>query len=154
MAVAAAVVALLVGGSSADGSAAVPGSRAVPAVEGATGIGDPYFPEDGNGGIDVLRYDVHDAYRFAGRRLSGWTRLKLRTTERLRSFDLDFLLPVSAGGLSTRPATFHPPGRPAPRAPPRRPPAAGPAARGPAGAPRPPPPPPAPGGGGRGGPRR
>src|SRR4051794_19313126 len=106
MAVAAAVVALLVGGSSADGSAAVPGSRAAPAVEGATGIGDPYFPEDGNGGIDVLRYDVHDAYRFAGRRLSGWTRLKLRTTERLRSFDLDFLLPVSAVRLSTGPATF------------------------------------------------
>ena len=30
---------------------------------GAPGIGDPYFPKDGNGGIDVKSYDVHDRYR-------------------------------------------------------------------------------------------
>src|SRR4051794_16641556 len=53
-----------------------------PTVVGTPGIGDPYFPEDGNGGIDVLSYEIHDAYRFTGR-VSGWTRLTLRTTERL-----------------------------------------------------------------------
>lgn len=29
-------------------------------MPGASGMGDPYFPQDGNGGIDVLHYDVRD----------------------------------------------------------------------------------------------
>ena len=33
-------------------------------MAGAPGIGDPYFPVDGNGGIDVLHYDIHDTYAF------------------------------------------------------------------------------------------
>ena len=61
---------------------------------GAPGIGDPYFPLDGNGGIDVLAYDVHDRYRFGPRSLTGWTAVRLRTTAAVSSFDLDFLLPV------------------------------------------------------------
>ncbi|WP_330301874.1 MULTISPECIES: hypothetical protein [unclassified Streptomyces] len=28
-------------------------------------MGDPYFPQDGNGGIDVLHHDVRDGYRDA-----------------------------------------------------------------------------------------
>ena len=98
--VASLVVAVLLAG-------AVPSQAQAPAaVAGSNGIGDPYFPEDGNGGIDVLRYDVHDAYRFSDRRISGWTTVTLRTTERLSSFDLDFLLPVSQVRLSTGRATF------------------------------------------------
>ncbi len=61
---------------------------------GAPGIGDSYFPLDGNGGIDVLRYRIHDRYRFASGRLSGRTRLTVRATDDLSSFNLDFLLPV------------------------------------------------------------
>jgi aminopeptidase N len=61
---------------------------------GGRGIGDPYFPLDGNGGIDVQRYEVHDSYRFHSRRLSGWTRVTLEATETLSGFQLDFLLPV------------------------------------------------------------
>ncbi len=61
---------------------------------GSDGIGDPYFPLDGNGGIDVQRYEIHDAYDFDRRRLSGWTRVTLRATETLSGFHLDFLLPV------------------------------------------------------------
>ena len=100
-----AVLALLV-----SGSAASAGSDAV-ALAGAPGIGDPYFPLDGNGGIDVRSYDVHDAYRFSSRRLEGWTTLRLRTTERLSSFDLDFLLPVQSVHLSTGRSTFRRPSR-------------------------------------------
>ena len=37
------------------------------AVRGADGIGDPYFPLDGNGGIDVAHYRIHDVYRFGDR---------------------------------------------------------------------------------------
>ena len=63
---------------------------------GAAGIGDPYFPLDGNGGLDVLHYDVHDRYRFGSGRLSGHTTLTVEATQDLSSFHLDFLLPVRA----------------------------------------------------------
>ena len=79
------VVGVLLAGGSLAGSSA---GTTRPAVAGAAGIGDPYFPEDGNGGIDVRSYDVHDRYRFSDGRLTGWTTVRLHTTERLRSFDL------------------------------------------------------------------
>ena len=108
----AAALAVLVGGAAPTVAAApTPGTAPAPAsrsgaVAGASGIGDPYFPLDGNGGINVLSYDVHDGYRFTDRRIRGWTTVTLRTTERLRSFDLDFLLRVASVHLSTGPATF------------------------------------------------
>ncbi|HQR25723.1 MAG TPA: M1 family metallopeptidase [Nocardioides sp.] len=73
---------------------------------GAAGIGDDYFPLDGNGGYDVKRYDVHVAYDFRTAHLSGWTRLTLRTTEDLSRFNLDFLLPVTAVRVAGRPAGY------------------------------------------------
>ncbi len=73
---------------------------------GAAGIGDPYFPRDGNGGIDVLSYDVHDSYGFRQGRLSGWTVLRLRGTAAVSSFNLDFLLPVHAVRVNGRTVPF------------------------------------------------
>ena len=105
-AAAAALAVIAAGGAAPDGSASTPHRQA---VAGASGIGDPYFPLDGNGGIDVRSYDVHDAYRFADRRIRGWTTVTLRTTERLRSFDLDFLLDVSSVRLTTGAAAFSQP---------------------------------------------
>ena len=68
-------------------------ARAVP-EPGADGMGDPYFPLDGNGGIDVLEYEIHDDYWFRDGRLRGWTRLTVRATQDLSSFNLDLLLPT------------------------------------------------------------
>ncbi len=84
------------GANGADG-AAVPASSSSSAapVAGSGGIGDRYWPEDGNGGIDVRHYDIHDAYAFDTGRLSGHTTLSLEATQDLRSFHLDFLLPVT-----------------------------------------------------------
>ncbi len=82
----ASVLALSVSVSYAAGPAAAPGSA---------GIGDPYFPEDGNGGIDVLHYDIHDRYVFGKGLLRGRTRLKVRATQELTRFNLDLLLHVS-----------------------------------------------------------
>jgi aminopeptidase N len=115
---------LVSGGASARELGNDAAASGVPTLAGAPGIGDPYFPEDGNGGIDVRRYEIHDRYRFTGR-LSGWTRLTLRTTQRLSSFDLDLLLPVSAVHLSTGAATFSRPDHHELRIEPRRPIAAG-----------------------------
>ena len=78
----------------ASSASSAPALGSAEAPHGSAGIGDPYFPLDGNGGIDVLRYDVHDRYRFAEGRLSGWTAVTLRATESLSSFNLDLLLPV------------------------------------------------------------
>ena len=85
-------VALPAQGGEARGEAQGGAERIAP--WGAAGIGDDYFPLDGNGGIDVQRYEIHDRYDFAGRRLSGWTRVSLTATQDLAGFDLDFLLPV------------------------------------------------------------
>lgn len=64
-------------------------------TDGASGIGDPYWPLDGNGGIDVTHYRISNRYGFAGKRLSGRTTVGLRATQDLASFSLDFLLKVS-----------------------------------------------------------
>lgn len=73
---------------------------------GAAGIGDAYFPRDGNGGIDVLHYDIHDRYDLGSGRLDGRTRLALRALEPLSRFDLDFLLDVRSVTVDGRRARF------------------------------------------------
>ena len=98
---AAAVLSLVAGVTSA--SAAEPQDRAG-AVRGSDGIGDPYFPLDGNGGIDVLRYRIHDTYRFGDRHLRGRTRITLTATQDLKTFNLDFLLPVRRVSVEGREA--------------------------------------------------
>lgn len=86
--------------------AAVPAGASVPHA-GAPGVGDSYFPLDGNGGIDVLHYDIHDRYVFGTERLSGWTRIVLKGTEDLTSFNVDFLLPVTVVRVDGKRVPFH-----------------------------------------------
>src|SRR4051794_12439656 len=57
---------------------------------GAPGIGDPYFPLDGNGGYDVARYVLDLTYRPQSGRLSGMATIHATATENLSRFDLDF----------------------------------------------------------------
>ena len=76
------------------------------ATPGAEGIGDPYFPLDGNGGIDVLHYAVHDSYGLRSRHLTGHTTLTVRATQDLSRFDLDLLLPVRSVSIDGRRASF------------------------------------------------
>lgn len=84
-------------------------SGALPAaapLDGAAGVGDSYFPQDGNGGIDVLSYRIRQRWQPARKRLAGTTVVTLRTTADLRSFHLDFLLPVSAVSVNGASARF------------------------------------------------
>ena len=92
----------------------LPGSAAPVAVApmpGAGGIGDGYFPEDGNGGIDVLRYDIRNRYDFGRRMLSGRTTLTVRSTQQLDRFNLDLLLRVRRVTVDGRRAAFSKPNR-------------------------------------------
>jgi aminopeptidase N len=77
------------------------------ATTGAAGIGDPYFPSDGNGGIDVQHYDVRVGYAFGPGRLTGRTALDVVATQELTRFDLDFLLDVDSVRVDGRRAAFH-----------------------------------------------
>ncbi|MFI9051134.1 M1 family metallopeptidase [Streptomyces sp. NPDC053427] len=81
---------------------------AAPAASpGAPGIGDPYFPDLGNGGFDALHYDLGVSYHPDSGRLDGRTTLTARATQNLSAFDLDLQqLTVDAVRVNGRRAHF------------------------------------------------
>jgi aminopeptidase N len=56
---------------------------------GADGVGDPYFPLEGNGGYDVKHYDLSFSYDPATDRLDGRNRIRAKAKQNLSRFDLD-----------------------------------------------------------------
>lgn len=78
-------------------AAAAPGDPGSPRYgQGAEGVGDPYFPLAGNGGIDVLHYDLDLDYTPAPPapapvegRLDGVATIDLVATQDLDRFNLD-----------------------------------------------------------------
>jgi hypothetical protein len=74
---------------------------------GAAGVGDPYFPLEGNGGYDVRNYDLSFSYDPATDRLDGTMVVRARATQDLSRFDLDLQqLDVSAVRVNDEPAAF------------------------------------------------
>ena len=74
---------------------------------GAPGIGDPYFPTDGNGGYDVAHYDLDLAYDPATDRLRGRATISARATQALSRFNLDLNgLQVTDVRVDGRPARW------------------------------------------------
>ncbi|WP_328536555.1 M1 family metallopeptidase [Streptomyces sp. NBC_00344] len=74
---------------------------------GSAGIGDPYFPELGNGGFDALHYGLDIAYNPGTDRLDGHTTITARATQNLSSFDLDLQkLDVASVEVNGRAARF------------------------------------------------
>ncbi len=92
----AAVTTLLLAGSAAAAGGGV----------GSAGIGDPYYPEYGNGGYDVRHYGIKVAYDPTADSITGRTTVRARTTERLKQFNLDLVLPASEVLVDGRPAAF------------------------------------------------
>ncbi len=98
-----AAVALVVTGALA-GSA---GAQTPVFTPGAPGIGDPYFPTDGNGGYDAKRYLLDVEYDPATDRLRGVTTMRARATQDLSSLNLDLVgLEVESVTVDRRPATW------------------------------------------------
>ena len=62
-----------------------------PFSPGASGIGDPYFPLDGNGGYDVQHYDLDVSYDPDTDELIGEATIQARATQNLSAFNLDFV---------------------------------------------------------------
>ncbi|MGI9600612.1 MAG: M1 family metallopeptidase [Acidimicrobiales bacterium] len=74
---------------------------------GASGIGDPYFPELGNGGYDVEHYTIDLTVTADDDRLDGRTRLELTPTTALSRFNLDLhALTVTAVAVDGQSAEF------------------------------------------------
>jgi aminopeptidase N len=56
---------------------------------GAPGMGDPYFPDEGNGGYDVGHYALDLSYAPDTHHLQGTATITARATQDLSRFDLD-----------------------------------------------------------------
>ncbi|MFC3984173.1 M1 family metallopeptidase [Streptosporangium jomthongense] len=79
---------------------------AVTAGQGAPGVGDPYYPDYGNGGYDVAHYDLRLKYQPADDHLEGTATITATATQDLTRFNLDFALTVSEVLVNNRKATF------------------------------------------------
>src|SRR4051794_39357494 len=87
-------------------SVASPAAAGAPTA-GSNGIGDPYYPLDGNGGYDVRHYDLDVTYDPATDRLTGIARITLVPHMALSRFNLDFVgLRIDAMTVAAAPATF------------------------------------------------
>ncbi|MGP1675452.1 MAG: M1 family peptidase, partial [Candidatus Limnocylindrales bacterium] len=67
------------------------GASAKVYTPGSVGLGDPYFPLDGNGGYDVRHYLLDVSYDPATDVLTGVATIRARATQNLSSFNLDFV---------------------------------------------------------------
>nr|WP_245614447.1 M1 family metallopeptidase [Actinokineospora inagensis] len=82
-------------------------SSPTPGTRGAAGVGDPYYPDDGNGGYDVTGYDVAIKYDPATQRLDGDTTVTATAAEALSQFNLDLTgMDVSSVEVDGTPAKF------------------------------------------------
>ena len=65
------------------------------ATDGSRGVGDPYYPNAGNGGYDVARYQIGVSWDPGTSVLTGHTTVTARATHPLHSFYLDLALDIS-----------------------------------------------------------
>ncbi|MBK6940216.1 MAG: M1 family metallopeptidase [Planctomycetes bacterium] len=56
-----------------------------------SGVGDPYYPDYGNGGMDVLRYDLDFTIEPSDNALRGVVSLRMRALQELPLFHLDLI---------------------------------------------------------------
>jgi LPXTG-motif cell wall-anchored protein len=84
------LLALAVSAGTPTGPASAACPDTVEYQPGATGIGDEYYPLDGNGGYDVQNYALDLAYDPATDVLSGTAAITARATQNLSAFNLDF----------------------------------------------------------------
>ena len=63
-------------------------------VDGSRGVGDPYYPDAGNGGYDVTRYQIDVSWDPRDETLTGTTTISAHALQGLHSFFLDLRLTV------------------------------------------------------------
>ncbi|MFP5333061.1 MAG: M1 family aminopeptidase, partial [Acidimicrobiia bacterium] len=63
----------------------------LPAIDAAAGVGDRMFPELGNAGYDAISYEIELAFDDRLESVTGRTTMIAESTDRLRSFAVDFV---------------------------------------------------------------
>ena len=62
------------------------------ATDGEPGLGDPYYPQAGNSGYDVTKYQIMINWDPATQSITGTTTISAQATQRLNSFYVDLAL--------------------------------------------------------------
>jgi aminopeptidase N len=74
---------------------------------GSSGLGDPFFPNAGNGGYDVSHYSLTLGYEPASNQLAGTAVIRATATQDLSQFDLDLRgFSISRLNVNGQAATF------------------------------------------------
>jgi aminopeptidase N len=74
---------------------------------GSAGVGDPFFPHQGNGGYDASTYDLDLAYEPGSQRLRATATIAAVATQDLSRFDLDYRGPtIDVVSVDGAPAAF------------------------------------------------
>ena len=82
-------------------------ARADAFTPGSRGLGDPFFPDAGNGGYDVSHYSLDLSYEPSTNQLSGTATITATATQNLSRFDLDLRgFSISRLDVAGRSATF------------------------------------------------
>ncbi|GLW97323.1 M1 family metallopeptidase [Microtetraspora sp. NBRC 16547] len=98
----------LIGVPAAQPALAAPGAPGAPRYSaGAASVGDPYFPDQGNGGFDVQHYDIAFSYDPASRHMDATTTITAVATQDMDQFNLDFRGPeITELKVDKHPAAF------------------------------------------------
>ncbi|MEV0968615.1 M1 family metallopeptidase [Microtetraspora glauca] len=101
-------VGALLGAQVAHPALAAPGNPGAPRYSaGAASVGDPYFPDQGNGGFDVKHYDITFTYDPASRHMDATTTITAVATQDMDQFNLDFRGPeITELKVDKHPASF------------------------------------------------
>jgi aminopeptidase N len=75
-------------------------------TDGSSGVGDPYFPDAGSGGYDVLKYEVSIDWDPARASMKATTKITARATQFLESFYVDLALQTERVQVDGQEATF------------------------------------------------
>src|SRR5215218_987362 len=87
-----------------------PGSSATPpppnpnATEGEPGLGDSYYPQAGNSGYDVTKYQILINFDPPTQTITGTTTISARATQQLNSFYFDLVLHTDKVTVNGAPA--------------------------------------------------
>jgi hypothetical protein len=76
------------------------------ATDGNPGLGDPYYPQAGNSGYDVTKYQIMINWDLTTQTLTGTTTISARAIQQLNSFYFDLVLKTNRVTVNGAPAQF------------------------------------------------
>jgi aminopeptidase N len=75
-------------------------------TDGGPGVGDPYFPDAGSGGYNVIKYEISIDWNATSASMKATTKITAHATQRLDSFYVDLALQTDRVKVDGQDATF------------------------------------------------